>query len=150
MDTYSKYPSIRVYHSSGYNFFRSLVSINSQFLTFSRAVSCTFLKRNLLFFTSSFQFNFVGKLLGPKGNSLKRLQEETMTKMAILGRGSMRDRHKVSCTYFSSCFVIYRWGGKKQIFRGVVFLSFQNRVLNLTSQVSRVVKSFSLYSRQSY
>lgn len=42
------------------------------------------------------QFNFVGKLLGPKGNSLKRLQEDTMTKMAILGRGSMRDRHKVS------------------------------------------------------
>ncbi|CAB3374342.1 Hypothetical predicted protein [Cloeon dipterum] len=40
------------------------------------------------------KFNFVGKLLGPKGNSLKRLQEETMTKMAILGRGSMRDKQK--------------------------------------------------------
>ncbi|GLH06040.1 Protein held out wings [Gryllus bimaculatus] len=40
------------------------------------------------------KFNFVGKLLGPKGNSLKRLQEETMTKMAVLGRGSMRDKHK--------------------------------------------------------
>ncbi|XP_039298958.1 KH domain-containing, RNA-binding, signal transduction-associated protein 2 isoform X2 [Nilaparvata lugens] len=40
------------------------------------------------------KFNFVGKLLGPKGNSLKRLQEDTMTKMAILGRGSMKDRHK--------------------------------------------------------
>ncbi|XP_077497324.1 KH domain-containing RNA-binding protein qki.S-like isoform X5 [Amblyomma americanum] len=39
-------------------------------------------------------FNFVGKLLGPKGNSLKRLQEETQTKMAILGRGSMRDKAK--------------------------------------------------------
>ena len=43
-----------------------------------------------------FQFNFVGKLLGPKGNSMKRLQEETMTKMAVLGRGSMRDKQKVS------------------------------------------------------
>lgn len=42
-----------------------------------------------------FQFNFVGKLLGPKGNSLKRLQEDTMCKMAVLGRGSMKDRHKV-------------------------------------------------------
>ena len=41
------------------------------------------------------QFNFVGKLLGPKGNSMKRLQEHTMTKMAVLGRGSMRDRQKV-------------------------------------------------------
>lgn len=40
------------------------------------------------------RYNFVGKLLGPKGNSLKRLQEETMTKMAILGRGSMRDKNK--------------------------------------------------------
>lgn len=41
------------------------------------------------------QFNFVGKLLGPKGNSMKRLQEETMCKMAVLGRGSMKDRKKV-------------------------------------------------------
>lgn len=40
------------------------------------------------------KFNFVGKLLGPKGNSLKRLQEETMTKMAILGKGSFRDKAK--------------------------------------------------------
>ena len=30
-----------------------------------------------------------------KGNSMKRLQEETMTKMAVLGRGSMRDKQKV-------------------------------------------------------
>ena len=44
----------------------------------------------------------MGKLLGPKGNSMKRLQEETMTKMAVLGRGSMRDKQKVrqiSVTY---------------------------------------------------
>lgn len=40
------------------------------------------------------KFNFVGKLLGPKGNSLKRLQEETMCKMSILGRGSMKDKVK--------------------------------------------------------
>ncbi|XP_043286087.1 KH domain-containing, RNA-binding, signal transduction-associated protein 2-like isoform X2 [Venturia canescens] len=40
------------------------------------------------------KFNFVGKLLGPKGNSLKRLQEETGCKMAVLGRGSMKDRQK--------------------------------------------------------
>ncbi|OXB55680.1 hypothetical protein ASZ78_003645, partial [Callipepla squamata] len=39
-------------------------------------------------------FNFVGKLLGPRGNSLKRLQEETLTKMSILGKGSMRDKTK--------------------------------------------------------
>ncbi|GBP73708.1 KH domain-containing, RNA-binding, signal transduction-associated protein 2 [Eumeta japonica] len=40
------------------------------------------------------KFNFVGKLLGPKGNTLKQLQEDTMCKMAVLGRGSMRDRQK--------------------------------------------------------
>ncbi|XP_011299670.1 KH domain-containing, RNA-binding, signal transduction-associated protein 3 [Fopius arisanus] len=40
------------------------------------------------------KFNFVGKLLGPKGNSLKRLQEESGCKMAVLGRGSMKDRQK--------------------------------------------------------
>ncbi|XP_026466189.1 KH domain-containing, RNA-binding, signal transduction-associated protein 3-like isoform X3 [Ctenocephalides felis] len=40
------------------------------------------------------KFNFVGKLLGPKGNSMKRLQEDTMCKMAVLGRGSMKDRQK--------------------------------------------------------
>ncbi|XP_077018282.1 KH domain-containing, RNA-binding, signal transduction-associated protein 2 isoform X1 [Tamandua tetradactyla] len=40
------------------------------------------------------KFNFVGKLLGPRGNSLKRLQEETGAKMSILGKGSMRDKTK--------------------------------------------------------
>ncbi|XP_068624873.1 KH domain-containing, RNA-binding, signal transduction-associated protein 2-like isoform X2 [Battus philenor] len=40
------------------------------------------------------KFNFVGKLLGPKGNTMKQLQEETMCKMAVLGRGSVRDRQK--------------------------------------------------------
>lgn len=38
--------------------------------------------------------NFVGKLLGPKGSTLKGLQEETGCKMAVLGRGSMRDKAK--------------------------------------------------------
>ncbi|XP_069462289.1 KH domain-containing, RNA-binding, signal transduction-associated protein 2 isoform X2 [Ambystoma mexicanum] len=38
------------------------------------------------------KFNFVGKLLGPRGNSLKRLQEDTGSKMSILGKGSMRDK----------------------------------------------------------
>lgn len=40
------------------------------------------------------KFNFVGKILGPKGNTLRRLQEETYCKMVILGKGSMRDRMK--------------------------------------------------------
>ncbi|XP_033120274.1 KH domain-containing, RNA-binding, signal transduction-associated protein 2-like isoform X2 [Anneissia japonica] len=40
------------------------------------------------------KFNFVGKLLGPRGNSLKRMQEETKTRISILGKGSMRDKQK--------------------------------------------------------
>ena len=40
------------------------------------------------------KFNFVGKLLGPKGNTLKRLQANTQTKISILGRGSTRNRDK--------------------------------------------------------
>ena len=51
---------------------------------------------------SLLQFNFVGKLLGPRGNSLKRLQEDTLTKMSILGKGSMRDKEKVTLHYVIS------------------------------------------------
>lgn len=41
------------------------------------------------------QFNFVGKILGPQGNTIKRLQEETGAKISVLGKGSMRDKSKV-------------------------------------------------------
>jgi len=40
------------------------------------------------------KFNFVGKLLGPRGNTLKRLQQSTQTRMSVLGRGSTRDKAK--------------------------------------------------------
>lgn len=40
------------------------------------------------------KFNFTGKILGPKGNSLRRLQDETQCKIAIKGRSSIRDRGK--------------------------------------------------------
>ncbi|KAK4475968.1 hypothetical protein MN116_001205 [Schistosoma mekongi] len=38
--------------------------------------------------------NFVGKLLGPGGQTLRAVQETTKTKMAILGAGSLRDEAK--------------------------------------------------------
>ena len=40
------------------------------------------------------KFNLIGRLLGPKGLTLKRIQAETNTKMSILGRGSIKDRNK--------------------------------------------------------
>lgn len=40
------------------------------------------------------RFNFIGKIIGPKGNSLKRMQEETECRITVGGRGSMRDKEK--------------------------------------------------------
>ncbi|XP_077446550.1 KH domain-containing, RNA-binding, signal transduction-associated protein 1b [Stigmatopora argus] len=40
------------------------------------------------------KFNFVGKILGPQGNTIKRLQEEIGAKISVLGKGSMRDKAK--------------------------------------------------------
>ena len=39
-------------------------------------------------------YNFVGKLLGNKGENLKKLCTETNTRMAILGRGSTKEKAK--------------------------------------------------------
>jgi len=39
-------------------------------------------------------FNFVGRLLGPKGANLKEFVASTKTKVSILGKGSSKDRSK--------------------------------------------------------
>lgn len=41
------------------------------------------------------QFNFVGRLLGPRGNSLKRVEASTDCRVLIRGRGSIKDPVKV-------------------------------------------------------
>lgn len=43
------------------------------------------------------QFNFVGRLLGPRGNSLKRVEATTDCRVLIRGRGSIKDPVKVYC-----------------------------------------------------
>ena len=40
-------------------------------------------------------FNYVGRFLGPGGSTLKGIQSTTSTQIAILGKGSMRDKKKV-------------------------------------------------------
>jgi len=40
-------------------------------------------------------FNFVGRLLGPRGNSLKRVEANTDCRVLIRGRGSIKDAAKV-------------------------------------------------------
>ena len=49
-------------------------------------------KDNFLVFL--LQHNLLGRLLGPKGMTLKSIQAETQTKMSILGRGSIKDRNR--------------------------------------------------------
>lgn len=45
-----------------------------------------------------FQFNFVGRILGPRGMTAKQLEQETGCKIMVRGKGSMRDKKKVcSC-----------------------------------------------------
>uniref|UniRef100_A0AC35UIN8 KH domain-containing protein n=1 Tax=Rhabditophanes sp. KR3021 TaxID=114890 RepID=A0AC35UIN8_9BILA len=39
-------------------------------------------------------YNFVGRILGPRGMTAKQLEQETSCKIMVRGRGSMRDRKK--------------------------------------------------------
>lgn len=39
-------------------------------------------------------FNFVGRILGPRGNSLKRVEAQTGCRVLIRGRGSIKDPSK--------------------------------------------------------
>ncbi|RLM54646.1 KH domain-containing protein [Panicum miliaceum] len=41
-------------------------------------------------------YNFVGRLLGPRGNSLKRVEASTQCRVYIRGRGSVKDSVKVT------------------------------------------------------
>merc|ERR1711915_412124 len=38
--------------------------------------------------------NFVGSIIGPSGSILKELTKQTKSKIAILGKGSMKDKEK--------------------------------------------------------
>ena len=42
------------------------------------------------------QFNFIGRLLGPRGNSLKRIEASTGCRVFIRGKGSIKDPGKVN------------------------------------------------------
>lgn len=44
---------------------------------------------------SLLQYNFVGRLLGPRGNSLKRVEASTDCRVLIRGRGSIKDPTRV-------------------------------------------------------
>ncbi|RWW00664.1 hypothetical protein BHE74_00035018 [Ensete ventricosum] len=42
------------------------------------------------------EFNFIGRLLGPRGNSLKRVEASTGCRVYIRGKGSIKDLGQVS------------------------------------------------------
>lgn len=48
------------------------------------------------------QYNFVGRILGPRGLTAKQLEAETGCKIMVRGKSSMRDKKKVSS---SVCFM---------------------------------------------
>ena len=41
------------------------------------------------------EYNFVGRILGPRGMTAKQLEQETGCKIMVRGKGSMRDKNKV-------------------------------------------------------
>ncbi|CAG0917414.1 unnamed protein product, partial [Notodromas monacha] len=47
-------------------------------------------------------FNFVGRILGPRGMTAKQLEQETGCKIMVRGRGSMRDKKKENYLCFFS------------------------------------------------
>lgn len=49
----------------------------------------------------SLQFNFVGRILGPRGMTAKQLEQETGCKIMVRGKGSMRDKKKVRKIIFN-------------------------------------------------
>lgn len=53
------------------------------------------------------QYNFVGRLLGPRGNSLKRLEATTECRVLIRGRGSIKDQARVTTLLFFFSLIWY-------------------------------------------
>ncbi|MBA0661073.1 hypothetical protein Goklo_012985, partial [Gossypium klotzschianum] len=51
-------------------------------------------------------YNFVGRLLGPRGNSLKRVEANTECRVLIRGRGSIKDPTRVTIILFVSFLVV--------------------------------------------
>ena len=39
-----------------------------------------------------FQFNFVGRIIGPRGLTLRQVEQESGCKLLVRGRGSMKDK----------------------------------------------------------
>lgn len=49
-------------------------------------------------------FNFVGRILGPRGMTAKQLEQETGCKIMVRGKGSMRDKKKLHMINEKKCY----------------------------------------------
>ena len=52
-------------------------------------------KNIFLYSTFPLQFNFVGRIIGPRGLTLRQVEQETACKILVRGRGSMKDKKMV-------------------------------------------------------
>jgi len=64
-------------------------------------------EKNSTGFSVLLQFNFVGRILGPRGMTAKQLEQETGCKIMVRGKGSMRDKKKVRNVQRLKTFKIY-------------------------------------------
>lgn len=74
-----------------------LIVISISFLIAEHEMQMLSTERTLLFsltFDVSSQFNFVGRILGPRGLTAKQLEAETGCKIMVRGKSSMRDKKK--------------------------------------------------------
>lgn len=70
------------------------------------------------------QFNFVGRILGPRGMTAKQLEQETGCKIMVRGKGSMRDKKKV--IFFPA--IIFRYSGLKSNLNAIIRKTSQRNI----------------------
>ncbi|XP_050252189.1 KH domain-containing protein At1g09660/At1g09670-like isoform X2 [Quercus robur] len=79
-------------------------------------------------------YNFVGRILGPRGNSLKRVEAMTECRVYIRGSGSVKDAVKARLAkVFTMCFLGFLMASKyvnilpasgRKLLNGVVYLDY--------------------------
>ena len=84
------------------------------------------------------QYNFVGRILGPRGNSLKRVEALTECRVYIRGKGSVKDSLKV-CLHHHLCFFIYSFACVMVLLFGNLAASFLENPIVIPFSCSRVI-----------
>lgn len=99
------------------------------FLSFSLFES----RREVYIILLFLQFNFVGRILGPRGNSLKRVEASTGCRVFIRGKGSIKDPEKV--IEFSRIKVVFYLSGQPKSAKSQSYLFNEKLYLYQSSLV---------------